>query len=83
MIENIQPQDISAGGGSITLSIQGTGFVSSSVVQFNGSALTTNFQNGSLAAAMPPSLAGTPTTAAITVVNPGEAVSKGGYFCGE
>jgi RNA polymerase sigma-70 factor (ECF subfamily) len=76
VIQAIEPQEIRAGDGSITLNVQGTGFVSSSVVQCNGSALTTKFQNGSLAAALPASLAATTTTAMITVVNPGGLVSN-------
>jgi RNA polymerase sigma factor (TIGR02999 family) len=61
----------------MTLTVRGTGFVSGSVVQFNGSTLKTLFQYGCLAADISPSLIAAPTVAIITVLNPDGTISNG------
>jgi hypothetical protein len=59
------------GGSGFTLTVNGTQFVSSSVVNWNGTALATNFVSGSqLTATVPASDIVTPNTASVTVSNP-------------
>jgi hypothetical protein len=45
-ITNLSPSSAVAGGGSLTLTVIGTNFVSSSTVQWNGNARTTTFVSG-------------------------------------
>jgi len=71
------------GGSTYTLTVTGTGFVSGSVVEWNGAALTTTFVSSSqLTASVPTSALVTPTTATITVVSPapGGGASNAEYF---
>jgi hypothetical protein len=66
------PDAVAPGGQSFTLTVNGTGFVSGSVVQWNGTALATTFVSGSqLTATVPASDIATARTASVTVVNPG------------
>ena len=59
------------GGSGFTLTVNGTQFVSSSVVNWNGTALATNFVSGSqLTATVPASDIVTPSTASVTVSTP-------------
>ena len=75
------PTSIAPGGPSFTLDVNGTGFVSGSVVTWNGTALTTNFGDQSLlTATVPASNIAVPATAAVTVVNPGGLISNISYF---
>ena len=65
------PAAATPGGAAFTLTVNGTGFVSGSVVQWNGSPLATTFVSGSsLTAAVPASDIATASTASVTVVNP-------------
>ena len=65
------PDAAAPGGSGFTLTVNGTGFVSGSVVDWNGSARTTTFVNGSqLTAAIAASDIATAVTAWVTVVNP-------------
>lgn len=80
MIQRVEPQRVAAAAGSITLLVNGAGFVSGSMVQFNGSPLRTVFQKGDLSAVILPSLTAVPATATITVVNPDGAISNGLNF---
>lgn len=65
------PDAVAPGGPDFTLTINGTGFVSDSVVNWNGSARATTFVNESqLTAAIPASDIATASTASVTVVNP-------------
>ncbi|HEY6273749.1 MAG TPA: FG-GAP-like repeat-containing protein [Terriglobales bacterium] len=60
------------GGTSFTLTIAGTGFVSGSVVNWNGAPLSTEFVSSErLSATVPASDIGVSGTATVTVVNPG------------
>ena len=60
-----------AGQGAFTLLAGGSGFTSASVVQWNGTALSTTFGDGSdLAAAVPATLIAAPGTVNITVSDP-------------
>jgi hypothetical protein len=77
------PTSTSPGGPAFTLTVNGAGFVSNSVVEWNGSPRVTSYVNSSrLAAAIPASdIAGT-NTAWITVSNPapGGGVSDLAFF---
>jgi FG-GAP-like repeat/Abnormal spindle-like microcephaly-assoc'd, ASPM-SPD-2-Hydin len=65
------PDAVKPGGAAFTLTVNGTGFVSGSVVKWNGSGRTTTFVNSSrLTAAILASDVATAGTASVTVVNP-------------
>jgi hypothetical protein len=77
------PTTAAPGGPSFGLTVNGTGFVSGAVVNWNGTALDTTFLSGSqLAATVPASNIIAATTAAITVINPspGGGVSNQVFF---
>ncbi len=65
------PAAVAPGGAGFMLTVNGTGFLSTSIVDFNGAALATTFVNNKqLAATVPAADIATAATAAITVVNP-------------
>jgi hypothetical protein len=65
------PDATAPGGPAFTLTVNGAGFVSGSVVNWNGSPRTTTFvSNHQLTASMLDSDIATASTAAVTVVNP-------------
>jgi hypothetical protein len=65
------PDATAPGGPQFTLTVNGTGFVSNSVVNWNGSALATQFVSGSqLTAIVPAADIATANTGWVTVVNP-------------
>ena len=65
------PDATPPGGGELTLTVNGTGFVSDSVVNWNGNALATQFVSGSqLTAKVPAADVATAGTGWVTVVNP-------------
>jgi archaellum component FlaF (FlaF/FlaG flagellin family) len=67
----LSPTSVAPGGPGFTLTVNGTGFVSASVVNWNGSPLTTHFASSSqLTATVPAGNIATAGTAAITVANP-------------
>jgi len=81
--EPLVPTSVSPGSPQFTLTVNGTGFVSGSVVNWNGQALTTQFISKSrLMAAIPASRVTKAGTASVTVVNPGSAhlTSNVAYF---
>src|SRR5438067_3036255 len=70
-ITSISPTSTTAGSAQFTLTVNGTKFVSSSTVNWNGSALTTTFVSSiKLTAIVPAANVATAGTASITVVNP-------------
>ncbi|MFZ0821806.1 MAG: hypothetical protein WAM91_17215, partial [Candidatus Acidiferrales bacterium] len=70
-LTTLQPSSTGAGGAAFTLTLNGTNFISSSVAQWKGAALTTTFVNtGQLTAAIPASDIAASGTAAVTVMNP-------------
>ena len=76
---SIQPAVVKAGASDTTLTINGTGFVASSTVDLNGTALTTTYVSATqLTATIPAAMLATPTTADVTVVNgaPGGGTSN-------
>jgi YVTN family beta-propeller protein len=71
-ITTISPNSTVAGGGALTLTLNGTNFVADSTVNFGGSALATTFVNSTqLTAAIPAASIASAGTAAVTVTNPG------------
>ncbi|HLV82044.1 MAG TPA: IPT/TIG domain-containing protein, partial [Chthonomonadaceae bacterium] len=70
-ISNISPASATAGGASFTLTVVGSKFVSSSTVNWNGTALMTTYVSASkLTASVPAAAIATAGTASVTVVNP-------------
>jgi hypothetical protein len=66
------PDAIAPGGAGFKLTVNGTGFVSTSVVNWNGSPRATTFvSNSQLTAKVLASDIAAPSTAAVTVVSPG------------
>jgi hypothetical protein len=77
------PDATAPGGAQFTLTVNGTGFVSTSVVNWNGSALATQFVSGSqLTAIVPAADIATASTGWVTVVNPapGGGTSSVAFF---
>jgi IPT/TIG domain len=65
------PDTVAPGGPGFTLTVNGTGFVSGSVVHWNGSARATHFvSEGQLTATILAADVATALTAAVTVVSP-------------
>jgi hypothetical protein len=66
------PDAVAPGKSGFTLTVNGTGFVSGSVVNWNGTPLATTFVSGSrLTASVPASEVAKPNTASVTVTSPG------------
>jgi len=77
------PDATAPGGPDFTLTVNGTGFVSNSVVNWNGTALATQFVSGSqLTATVPAADIATASTGWVTVVNPapGGGTSSVAFF---
>jgi hypothetical protein len=77
------PDATAPGGPQFTLTVNGTGFVSNSTVDWNGSPLATTFVSGSqLTAVVPAANVATAGTAWVTVVNPapGRGTSNAVFF---
>ena len=70
-LTSIAPNTVNAGGAAFTLVVQGAGFVSGSVVRWNGSDRPTTFVNSTqLQAFIAAALIAAPGTAQVTVFNP-------------
>jgi hypothetical protein len=70
-ITSLSPSTAVAGGAAFTLVVNGSNFVSSSVVNWSGAALTTTYVSASqITAAVPAADIASPGTANITVTNP-------------
>jgi hypothetical protein len=77
-ISSLNPVSAAPGGAAFTLTVNGTGFVSGAVVDWNGTALATTFVSATqLTASVPAALIASAGMATVTVVNPG-AVTSGG-----
>ena len=76
-ITSLSPNPVTAGGPAFTLTVNGTGFASGDVVNWNGSALSTTYVSATqLTASVPASLIVVSATAAITVVSGGVTTSN-------
>ena len=70
-ITSLSPSGATTGGAPFTLTVNGTNFMASSTVQWNGTDRTTTFVNGTqLTASISAADIATAGTAAVTVVNP-------------
>ena len=70
-ISSLNPTCASAGDNQFTLTVNGSNFVSTSIVNWNGAALTTTFFSSTqLTATVPANNISNPGTASITVVSP-------------
>ena len=70
-LTSLAPTSTPAGGAGFTLTVNGSNFVATSQVRWNGAARTTTFVNaGQVTAAIPASDIGTQGSAQVTVVNP-------------
>ena len=68
---SLSPASIVAGSAQFTLTVNGTNFIAASVVNWNGTALTTTYVNGlQVTAIVSAGLVATAGTVAVTVVNP-------------
>jgi hypothetical protein len=75
-ISSLSPTCASAGDNQFTLTVNGTNFLSTSTVNWNGGALTTTFVSSTqLTATVPANNINNPGTASITVVSPCGATS--------
>lgn len=82
-LSSISPTSATAGAAATTLTVNGSNFVSASVVNWNGSALTTTYVSATkLTAAVPASLLTTAGSASVSVVSPapGGGTSSGATF---
>src|SRR5437660_1244780 len=80
-ISSISPTCAAAGDPQFTLTVNGINFVSTSIVNWNGAALTTTFVSSTqLTATVPANKITTPGTASITVVSPCGATSNAVTF---
>lgn len=69
---SLSPNSATAGGSGFTLTVNGSGFVSGSAVQWSGTTLSTGFISGNqVSAFVPATLIAVPGTAVVSVVNPG------------
>jgi uncharacterized protein (TIGR03437 family) len=73
---SLSPYLAAAGRSAFKLTVNGTGFVSGSTIQWNGSALATTFVSvNQVTATVAASLVANPGSATVTVLNPGGAAS--------
>jgi uncharacterized protein (TIGR03437 family) len=80
-ITSLAPSSTTAGSPAFTLTVTGTGFLSGSTAQWNGTALTTTFVSATqLSAVVPASLIATAGSASVIVSNPGGMASKAVSF---
>ena len=76
-LTTLSPNSATAGGPAFTLTVNGSNFVSGSVVQWNGTVRTTTFVSATqLTAAIPASDIAAAGTAQVTVANPGGGTSN-------
>src|SRR5439155_24341903 len=77
VISWISPESVTAGDRGFTLAVSGSGFVTGSLVEWNGSPLSTTYVSSSrLTATVPTDLIRVAGTASVTVVNRGGAASN-------
>jgi subtilase family serine protease len=80
-ITSLSPNSATAGGAAVTLTVTGSGFVSASIVDWNGSALATTYSSATqVTASVPASDIATAGSASVTIVNPGNTISNAAAF---
>jgi hypothetical protein len=71
VVDSLAPMNIAAGGGSFNLTVNGTGFVAGSAVQWNGAALPSSYVSATqVTAQVPQADIATPGSASISIVSP-------------
>jgi uncharacterized protein (TIGR03437 family) len=81
VISGLSPSSAAAGGAAFPLTVNGSGFVASSAVYWNTTALPTTFVSATqLTAMVPASLIATVGTASVSVANPGNVTSSPSVF---
>jgi hypothetical protein len=79
-IAQLAPNSAPAGSAGLTLTVNGSNFSTTAVVNWNGTALTTTYVTGSqLTAAVPTAALATAATVPVTVTNP---ATMGGVYGG-
>jgi hypothetical protein len=79
-IAQLTPPSTAAGSSQFTLTVQGTNFGSTAVVNFNGAAMATTFDSVTeVKATIPASAVSSAATVPVTVTNPG---TPGGLYGG-
>lgn len=79
-IAQLMPNSAISGGSNFTLTVNGSNFAATSVVNWNGQAQATTFVSATqVTAAIPASAIAAPATVPVTVTNPGVA---GGIYGG-
>jgi hypothetical protein len=82
-IAQLSPDNASAGGPGLTLTVNGSKFGTNAVVKWNGTAQATMFVTANqLVATIPGTAIATPGTVPVTVTNPGTPASGGPYGSG-
>jgi hypothetical protein len=80
-ISGLSPNSLIAGGPAFQLTVNGSGFVSGSNVQWNGSPVATSYVSATqLTATIPASLIASPGSATVTVLNSGTGASNAATF---
>jgi uncharacterized protein (TIGR03437 family) len=80
-ISSFSPVSVTEGGPGFNLTVNGSGFVAGSAVEWNGSALPTSYVSATqLSVSVSASLIALPGSVDITVVNPGGAISNAVSF---
>jgi len=83
IISSLSPGSAVAGGADVVLTVNGTHFTASSVVQFNGNALTTTFNSASqLSATIPAAAIASGGGAQVVVVDPNGTSNPSSFFVG-
>jgi len=82
-ISQLVPNSAISGGSNFTLTINGSNFATSAVVNWNGTAQTTTYVSATqVTAAIPASAIASPATIQVTVTNPAVAGTGGQYGTG-
>ena len=83
IISSLSPGSAAAGGVNVILTVKGTHFTASSVVRFNGSALSTTFNSASqLSATIPAAAIASAGAAQVVVVDPNGTSNPSSFFVG-
>jgi hypothetical protein len=83
IISSLSPGSAAAGGADVVLTVNGTHFTASSVVRFNGSALTTTFNSASqLSATIHAAAIASGGAAQVVVVDPNGTSNPSSFFVG-
>jgi hypothetical protein len=83
IISSLSPGSAAVGGANVVLTVNGTHFTASSVVRFNGNALTTTFNSASqLSATIPAAAMASGGAAQVVVVDPNGTSNPSSFFVG-